>query len=811
MKKLLLIIFLLSTQIILAQKIVSVHLYVRDTVVTFGGVPRHAIAVNGQIPMPTLIFTEGDTAEFFIHNELSEETSIHWHGLVLPNAMDGVPYLTTPPIKPHTTQIHRFALIQNGTYWYHSHTKLQEQSGMYGAFIIHKKEKAKNAFDKLPEYAMILSDWTNEKPFEVHRKLHNASDYYAIRKGTVQSYGEAIRDGYFKTKVANEWKRMNAMDVSDIAYDKFLINGKDEFQLGEINNKKLKAGDKVRLRIANGGSSSYFWLNYAGGKMTVIASDGKDVQPVEVDRLIIAVSETYDIVVTIPADKTSFEFQATPEDRTKSVSFYIGNGVKQTISAMPKLKYFEGMKMMNDMMKMNGDLDDMGMSMSLNKMDMNVVMYPEITGEEKLEMDSMKMDDMKMDDKKTTVKKTDTKMDGMKMDDKKTAVKKSDTKMDGMKMDDKKTAVKKSDTKMDGMKMDMGKEKMDANMYNGNALSDIKTLNYAMLKSPTKTNLPSNAPMRVLKFELTGNMNRYLWSMDGKTVSETDKILIKQGENIRIILYNGSMMRHPMHLHGHFFRVLNGQGDYAPLKNVLDIMPMETDTIEFNASEKSGDWFFHCHILYHMMSGMGRIFQYENSIPNPELGDKKAADRQVFKDDRMYHLMANNDFATNGNDGMAMLSNTRWNFKTEWRLGFSKTDGYETETHFGRYIDRMQWLMPFVGFDWRYRATPLSEIGNKNLFGQVSTKDKRNFFSVGVEYTLPMLVKSQFEIFTDGNVRFQLMREDIPVTKRLRVAFMVNTDKEYMAGLKYIVAKNFALSTHYDSDMGAGVGVTVNY
>ena len=766
-KKIFLGIIFLSAHILYAQKIVSVHLYVRDTTVTFGGESKHAIAVNGQIPMPKLEFTEGDTAEFFIHNELNEETSIHWHGLVLPNAMDGVPYLTTPPIKPHTTQIHRFALLQNGTYWYHSHTKFQEQSGMYGAFIIHKKEKDKNAFDKLPEYALILSDWTNEKPMEVQRKLHNASDYYAIRKGTTQSYGEAIRDGYFKTKVANEWKRMNAMDVSDIAYDKFLINGKDEFQLGEINNRKLKAGDKVRLRIANGGSSSYFWLNYAGGKMTVIASDGMDVQPVDVDRLIIAVSETYDVVVTVPNENTAFEFQATPEDRTKSVSFYIGNGVKQTISPMPKLKYFEGMKMMNGMMKLNGDLDDMGMQMSLNKMDMNVVMYPEITGEEKT-------DNMKMDMKKNP------------------------------KMD-----VKK-DPKMD-VKMDMSKEKINANMYDGNARSEIKTLNYAMLKSPTKTNLPLNAPTRTLKFELTGNMNRYLWSMDGKTVSESDKILIKQGENIRVILYNGSMMRHPMHLHGHFFRVLNGQGDYAPLKNVLDIMPMETDTIEFNASEKSGDWFFHCHILYHMMSGMGRIFQYENSVPNPELGDKKAADRQVYKDDRMYHLMANNDFATNGNDGMAMLSNTRWNFKTEWRLGYHDEHGYETETHIGRYVDRMQWLMPFVGFDWRYRNTPLSENGEKNLFGQVSTKDKRHFFSLGVEYILPMLVKSQFEIFTDGNIRFQLMREDIPVTKRLRATFMLNTDKEYMAGLKYIVAKNFALSTHYDSDMGAGVGLTVNY
>ena len=154
-----------------------------------------------------------------------------------------------------------------------------------------------------------------------------------------------------------------------------LINGKNENQLSQF-----KGGDKVRLRIANGGASSYFWLTYAGGKITVVASDGNDVEPVEVDRLLIAVSETYDVIVTIPADNTSYEFLATPEDRTKSTSLYIGNGIKQLIAPLPKLKYFEGMKMMNGMMKMNGDLDDMGMSMSLNQMDMNVVMYPEITG-----------------------------------------------------------------------------------------------------------------------------------------------------------------------------------------------------------------------------------------------------------------------------------------------------------------------------------------------------------------------------------------------------------------------------------------------
>ena len=299
------------------------------------------------------------------------------------------------------------------------------------------------------------------------------------QKGTTQSYAEAIKQGYFKTKDTNEWKRMNAMDVSDVYYEKFLINGKYESQLSQF-----KGGDKVRLRISNGGASSYFWLTYAGGKITVVANDCNDVEPVEVDRLIVAVSETYDIIVTIPADKTSYELLATPEDRTNQLQYIFG-GIKQLVSPMPKLKYFEGMKMMNGMMKMNGDLDDMGMQMSLNQMDMNVVMYPEITGE---------------------------------------------------------TKPKKEDK--------MGAMKMTESDYDSNKLSDIVTLNYAMLKSPTQTTLPKEAQVKELKFELTGNMNRYVWSLDNKVVSETDKILIKKGENVRIVLYNGSMMRHPMHLHG---------------------------------------------------------------------------------------------------------------------------------------------------------------------------------------------------------------------------------------------------------------------
>jgi CopA family copper-resistance protein len=688
--------------------------------------------------MPTLTFTEGDTAEIYVHNNLKEETSLHWHGLFLPNRYDGVPNLTQMPIKPGTTHVYKFPIIQHGTHWYHSHTGLQEQIGMYGSFIMNKRKE----WD-IPTVNLVLSEWTDMNPNEVHRSLHNANDWFAIKKGTTQSYAEAIRGGHFKTKVANEWKRMTAMDVSDVYYEKFLINGENQHQ-----QPQFKAGDKVRLRIANGGASSYFWLKWAGGKITVVASDGNDVEPVEVDRLIIAVSETYDVVVTIP-DNKSYEFLVTPEDRTKSASLWLGKGEKVPAVKMPKLKYFAGMEMMNQMMDVNGNLIPMeGMEMQNQIMDMNTVMYPEITGPEN-ENDTTSID------------------------------------------------------MMPGMKMAPSPPERA-----GGEASDIVTLNYTMLRAPEKTKLPAG-PLRELKFDLTGNMNRYVWTLDNKTVSESDKILIKKGENLRIILYNNSMMRHPMHLHGHDFRVLNGQGDYAPMKNIIDIMPMEKDTIEFAASEPGGDWFFHCHILYHMMSGMGRVFSYENSPANPEIPNPKLAQRKLFKDDRMFHPMVTVGLESNGSDGEAMYSNTRFRFSTEWRIGLKANHGNESETYLGRYVDRMQWLMPFVGFDYHYNST--RNEGEKNMFGQISNQANRKALVAGVQYTLPMLATAEARLDSKGKIRFQLMREDLPISKRIRFNIMGNTDKEYMAGLRYIVTKYFSLSTHYDSDMGYGGGFTVTY
>lgn len=726
---------------------VRYDLYIADTTVTFGKKKKRAIAVNGQIPMPTLTFTEGDTAEIWVHNNLNEETALHWHGLFLPNPMDGVPYMTQMPIKAHSSFLYKFPIVQTGTHWYHSHSKLQEQIGMYGAFIMNKREE----WD-IPTMPLIISEWTDMKPEEVHRSLRAATDWFAIQKGSTQSFSEAIKKGQLKTKLTNEWKRMNAMDVSDVYYDNFLLNGRNQNE-----QPQYKAGDKVRLRIANAGASDYFWLDYAGGKITVVASDGNDVEPVEVDRLIIAVSETYDVVVTIPENK-SYEFLVTPEDRTKAASLWLGSGMKVNAMKMPKLKYFAGMKMMNDMMDMRGNMimmEDMHMQNQI--MDMNTVMYPEITGMENP----------------------------------------SDT------------------AKMNGMH----------DMADAANTGDIVTLNYEMLKATKKTTLPPG-PWKELKFDLTGNMNRYVWSLDNKVVSESDKILIKKGENIRIILFNNSMMRHPMHLHGHDFRLLTGQGEYSPMKNIIDIMPMERDTLEFTASEPGGDWFFHCHILYHMMSGMGRIFSYENSAPNPNLPDPKKARKGLNRDDNGFHLMARIGIESNGSDGEAMLSQTRWKISTLWHLGYHDMHGYESETMIGRYMGRMQWWFPYVGFDYHRKeegmpqknffdleGSPKNIFGNeeRNMFGQKSNKNNRHAIMAGIAYTLPTLTTADLRIDGDGKLRFQLSREDIPVTARLRFAWMLNTDKEYMAGFRYILTKYINLSTHYDSDMGWGAGLTFNY
>jgi len=765
--------------IVIPGKTVRYDLYVTDTMVNFTGKHRHGLAVNGSIPAPPLIFTEGDTAEIYLHNKLKTSTSIHWHGVILPNEQDGVPFLTTSVIPGGATHLYKFKIAQNGTYWYHSHSGLQQQVGTYGALIFKSREdSALNGSEMMKmskpynaELSLVLSDWTDEHPHQVQRRLRAGNDWYAIKKGSVQGYAEAIAKGHFTTKLGNEWKRMTAMDVADVYYEKFLSNGKPEAEAPQF-----EAGDKVRLRVINGGSSSYFWLQYAGGKITVIANDGNDVEPVEVDRLIIGVAETYDVIVTIPSNM-SYEFRSTAEDRSGYTSLWLGSGMKMPAPTLPKLKYFEGMKMMNGMMKMNGDMKPMpGMQMSLQTMDMNSVMYPEITGSEDEKSHNGMHDMHSMKDAETDTAKAGE-MHDMKV-------------MDNAKMD---TSNSMKGHDMHGMAV--------------GSSTDIVTLNYAMLRSPVKTTMP-DVPTKVLHFTLEGNMNRYVWSINNKTLGEWDKILIKQGEKVRIILTNNSMMRHPMHLHGHDFRVLGAQGEYAPFKNTIDIMPMETDTLEF-AANKDGDWFFHCHILYHMMAGMGNVLSYQNSPPNPQLPDKAKAWKQFKRSEQMTLSSATIGLESNGSDATFLVSGNRFELQGLWHLGYTPEHGQEVELNFGRYLGKMQWLFPYVGFDYHY-AKVGTEI-EKNALGQVTNKNNRKTFVAGVQYTLPMLVVADARVDGDGKFRFQVGREDIPLTNRLRGNFMWNTDKEYAGGLRYVLRKWLALSTHYDSDMRLGAGFTVIY
>jgi FtsP/CotA-like multicopper oxidase with cupredoxin domain len=699
-------------------KKVEYDLYVTDTMVNFTGKHRHAIAINGQIPAPILEFTEGDTAIIRVHNMMKMETSIHWHGILLPNKEDGVPYLTTSPVEAGKTYTFTFPLIQSGTYWYHSHTMLQEQSGLYGSIVIHPAQPE----PQLKEYVLLLSDWTDENPHQVLRYLKRGGEWYAIKKGALQSYGEAIAAGAFKDKLKQEWQRMPAMDVSDVYYNKFLLNGQETNEF-----KDAKPGEIIRLRIINGSAATYFNLQYANSYMRIIAADGINVTPVNVNKLEIAIAETYDVLITVPETGTA-ELRATSWDVMGYSSAFFGNGPVIKAPDIPRLNYF---KMMQQMGSMNMKTMDMG---KMQGMDMKNMSMPADTIPKKEEMNMQNMEGMKMDD------------------------------MAGM-----------------DMKMEIPGE-----------------FNYNMLRALHPTTLDSSLVPREIKLALTGNMLRYVWSFNFKTLSTADKILIRKGERVRFVLTNNTMMRHPLHLHGHFFRFINTQGEYSPMKHTFDIKPMETVTIEFEANEEQ-DWFFHCHILYHMMAGMARIVSYEGSEQNEFA---KTGYKKLKKEDNAFYPWYDLSVHSQGAWLSGNISNNKMALEFEGRVSW-KGD-YETETHLLRYLDKKQYLAFYIGYDYRKNKTlPLANKPN--------SKDNRRVFDAGFYYLLPMLIRSEWRIDHTGRLRLQLERRDLPLSNNFFFDFRINTDKEYNVAARYMIAKSFSISTNYDSDYKWGIGLTWHY
>ncbi|MDA9554625.1 multicopper oxidase domain-containing protein [Pelobium sp.] len=771
-------------------KRVVYDLYITDTLVNFTGKAVKAQAINGQIPGPTLRFTEGDTAIIHVHNKMKDETSMHWHGILLPNKFDGVPYLETAPIMPGQTHDFIFPLRQTGTYWYHSHTKLQEQAGLFGSIVIEAQNKS-NKIDQYPDKVLVLSDWTNQNPKNVLRMLKRGSDYFAIKKGAVQSYGEAISKGYGSDKLMMEWMRMPAMDISDIKYDKFFINGKEN-----VEQQEYKAGETVRLRIIDGSASSYFWVQFAGGQMTVIAADGLEVQPIKVDKLLLGVAETYDVLITIPKDG-KYEFRATPHDVSGQVSTFFGAGALHKAPDIPKLNYFRIMHSMSQMM------------MGMKGMQMSAVKNDKLKKAGMLEETSNGMEGkMGMsDDMKTDI--GNMQIDGMKGMDMKSA----DTKMKGMKMDGMKGMDMKSDSskmKMDGMKgMDMGGMDMMGMKDDGRGVKmtvpvsmmnslggEGKILTYDMLKAKASTEIDSKQPLRTFQLYLTGSMLRYVWSINNKTLSEQDVLSIKKGEKVRFVMHNTTMMEHPMHLHGHFFRVINAQGKYSPLKHTVSVEPMKTVTIEFDANEEK-DWFFHCHILYHMNAGMARVLRYENSPVDPAITQYRDHNPLLLESNHPF-FWASTAIQSQANYGVLNISNVRYSFNADWR--FSYDGRYEVTPRLERYLDNRFYFSGYIG----------AEFKNDTKGGAFLRDDKQNAF-LGLRYLLPLFIQTDVRISQNGKARFEIGRSDIPVSNRIRLGGSWNTDKEYRINTTYILGKNLGISGNYDSDYGWGAGLRIMY
>jgi FtsP/CotA-like multicopper oxidase with cupredoxin domain len=688
---------------------VEYDLHIAETIVSPAGKPLTGLTLNGSIPGPTLRFMEGDWARIRVHNDLPHHsTSTHWHGLLVPNAQDGVPEVTTPSILPGTTHTFEFPIIQSGTYWYHSHTHFQEQQGIYGAIVIQPKS-APASPRAGREQVLLMSDWTNEDPHEVYRSLARGTEWYSLKKGTTQSLYGAWKAGALPDFFARERTRMKPMDLSDIAYDAFLINGQPNTTLSG------NPGETIRLRLINGSSATYFYLTSSTGPLTLVAADGKPVKPVKVGRLLMAIGETYDALITLPATGT-YQVRATAQDGSGHATATFGSGPLHPATDPP---------------------------------------LPEL----------YRMDHM-----------------------------------------------------------------LEAALDEGPGVRLPRpTAPYPILESPTPTAFPKNRPIRDIALHLTGDMERYLWSFNGKTMTEESVVPIRKGEILRIELINDTMMHHPIHLHGFFFRLVNQHGTRSPLKHTVDLPPMGGHTIEFEANT-AGDWMFHCHLLYHMMAGMGRVFSVKDDQAIPastmpdmamdmpdmkdmpamhhhsgiSLGPKKAGVKQAEAlgvnlgehAHDMPALWANVSLQSHLSEGLINYRQLRDDYQIMWEAGWQNTDTteYETDATWER------WLGPdfraFVGA----RFTNIEDANHRAI--------------AGLRYRLPGMFWSTALIDSEGDARLSLTKT-LQLTSRLaafgKVDYDTGSQWEWSAGAEYVLTKSLSLVGQYSSDYGLGGGVNLRF
>jgi len=546
-------------------------LVIGQTPANFTGNARMATAVNGTVPAPTLHWREGDTVTLRVTNRLAATTSIHWHGILLPSPMDGVPGLSFAGIAPGETFVYRFPVAQNGTHWYHSHSGFQVQSGLYGPIVIEPRRGQRFPSDR--EHVIMLSDWTDEEPERVYAKLKKVSDFYNFNQPTAVDFMRDVSTMGFAGAMERrrEWgrMRMNPTDLSDVTGYTFtyLLNGTPP--AGNWTGL-FKPGEKVRLRVINGSATTIFDLRIPGLKMTVVAADGQDVEPVTVDEMRISVAEIYDVIVE-PREDRPYTLFAQPIDRTGYARGTLSPrpGLQAEVPRVDAPQWLA----MTDMM---GAMASMGGMAEMPGMDAPGRNPPPMKG-----MDNSAMGGMKGAGEKDA---------GMKGMDDAAAMPK----------------VRHARTEYspdNDARVDMPRTNLDdpgINLRNNGR----RVLTYADLHTIGGPLDPRGAG-REIELHLTGNMRRFIWSFDGQKFSDAKPVHLKHGERVRIVLVNDTMMTHPIHLHGMWSEIESPAGEFQVRKHTVNVQPAQRIAFLVNA-DALGRWAFHCHLLYHMEAGMFR-------------------------------------------------------------------------------------------------------------------------------------------------------------------------------------------------------------
>ena len=561
------------------------QLEIGPTPINITGQPRIATAVNGQVPGPILRWREGDTVTLAVSNRLSVPSSIHWHGIRVPSPMDGVPGLSFNGIAPGETFIYRFPVHQSGTYWYHSHSGFQEQTGVDGPIVIVPKGGYAQAFDR--DYVVFLFDWSDENPDTIVSNLKFQSDYYNYGQRTVGTFVDDAAQKGLAATVANrlEWGKMrmsptDILDVSGATYT-YLINGQPP---GANWTALFRPGERVRLRFINGSVMSIYDVRIPDLEMTVVQADGNDVEPVTVDEFRISVAETYDVIVQ-PRAERAYTIFVQAEDRSGYARGTLAprSGMTAPIPPMDP----RPLRTMTDMGM--GQMDHGSMS----GMDMG-----SMPG-----MDHGAMPGMNHGSMPATPLQQGS-MPGMQA---------NHGSMQGM------PTGPGSTPGMSGVEASPEAQKFEGSVGVDNVAMmpterlqsagegfppGRRVLTYADLRA-TRPGSDPRPPSRDITLHLTGNMERFMWGFDGKKFSEAEPIALQRGERVRFVLINDTMMEHPIHLHGLWSELENGHGEYRPYKHTINVKPGEKLSYLVSA-DTPGRWAYHCHLLYHMEMGMFR-------------------------------------------------------------------------------------------------------------------------------------------------------------------------------------------------------------